>query len=155
MPPKDGESRLRLSRLIIHKIERIENVMFPKYFVIGAFNAALAIALGAFGAHGLEDRVSDHYLGVFETAVRYHMYSALGLMLIALLSQHMNDGKRVLIGARLVLTGTIIFSGSLYLLVLSGFSKLGMITPIGGVAMIAGWICVIAAAYKAGKTNKR
>ena len=124
--------------------------MFPKYFVIGAINAALAIALGAFGAHGLEDRVSDHYLGVFETAVRYHMYSALGLMLISLLSLHLNDNKRVLIGARLIFTGTVIFSGSLYLLVLSGFSKLGMITPIGGVAMIAGWIFVIMAAYKAG-----
>jgi len=116
--------------------------MFPKYFVIGAINAAIAISLGAFGAHGLEKSLSDHYLEVFETGVRYHMYSALGLMLVALAAKHLQESKLLVNGGRLLLAGMLIFSVSLYLLVLTGFSKLGMITPIGGVAMVAGWICV-------------
>lgn len=125
--------------------------MFPKYFAIGAINAALAIALGAFGAHGLEKQLTEHYLEVFETGVRYHMYSALGLMLIALFANQMGKSKLVLNGGRLIVTGMIIFSGSLYVLSLTGFSKLGMITPIGGVAIIAGWVCVIVAALKKGR----
>ncbi|OME78021.1 hypothetical protein BK120_25345 [Paenibacillus sp. FSL A5-0031] len=122
--------------------------MFPKYFAIGAINAALAIALGAFGAHGLEKQLTDHYLEVFETGVRYHMYSALGLILISLFAKQMGTSKLALNGGRLILTGMIIFSGSLYVLSITSFSKLGMITPIGGVAIIAGWICIITAALK-------
>ncbi|OBZ13404.1 MULTISPECIES: DUF423 domain-containing protein [Bacillales] len=122
--------------------------MFPKYFAIGAINAALAIALGAFGAHGLEKQLTEHYLEVFETGVRYHMYSALGLMLIALFAKQIGSSKLVLNGGRLIVGGTILFSGSLYVLSISGFSKLGIITPLGGVAILAGWVCVIAAAFK-------
>jgi len=133
---------------IIHKLEGNENIMFPKYFAIGAVNAALAIALGAFGAHGLEDHISEHYLSVFETGVRYHMYGALGLMLIALFEKQLNGSKLSLIGGRFILTGMILFSGSLYLLALTSFSMLGAITPLGGVAMLAGWGCVIAAAMR-------
>lgn len=125
--------------------------MFPKYFMNGAINAAVAIALGAFGAHGLEDRVSAHYIEVFETGVRYHMYIALGLMLVSLLAKYIGESKLLLNGARLLFAGMLIFSGSLYILVLTDFSKLGMITPIGGVAMIAGWICVVLSAKKAVK----
>lgn len=120
--------------------------MFPKFFVIGAVNAALAIALGAFGAHGLENLVSDHYLEVFETGVRYHMYSALGLMLIALLGKAAGGSPKVLIGGRLIIAGTVLFSGSLYIIALTSISKLGMITPVGGVAMLVGWGFVIAGA---------
>jgi uncharacterized membrane protein YgdD (TMEM256/DUF423 family) len=122
--------------------------MFPKYFAIGAINAALAIALGAFGAHGLEKQLTEHYLEVFETGVRYHMYSALGLMLIALFAKQIGFSKLVLNGGRLIVGGTILFSGSLYVLAISGFSKLGIITPLGGVAILAGWACVIVAALK-------
>lgn len=122
--------------------------MFPKYFAIGAINAALAIALGAFGAHGLEDRISDHYLDVFETGVRYHMYSALGLMLISLFDKQLNGSKLSLAGGRFILAGMIIFSGSLYVLALTSFSMLGAITPLGGVAMLIGWCCVIFAALR-------
>ncbi|MCA0755023.1 DUF423 domain-containing protein [Paenibacillus sp. N4] len=122
--------------------------MFPKYFAIGAINAALAIALGAFGAHGLEDKISEHYLDVFETGVRYHMYSALGLMLLSLLAKQLGTAKLVHAGGRLILAGAVIFSGSLYILALTSYSKLGAITPLGGVAMLAGWICVITAALK-------
>ncbi|MEK3883064.1 DUF423 domain-containing protein [Paenibacillus sp. PL2-23] len=125
--------------------------MFPNYFLIGAVNAALAIALGAFGAHGLEDRISEHYLDVFETGVRYHMYAALGLMLIAVMDKAVGAGKRALLGGRLIFLGMLLFSGSLYILALTGFSKLGMITPLGGVAMLAGWGFVIAAVAKSSK----
>ncbi|KRE35576.1 DUF423 domain-containing protein [Paenibacillus sp. Soil522] len=122
--------------------------MFPKYFAIGAINAAIAIALGAFGAHGLEKHLSDHYIEIFETGVRYHMYSALGLMLIALFAKQIGASKLVLNGGRLIGAGIVLFSGSLYVLSLSGASKLGIITPFGGVALLAGWTCVIVAAFK-------
>ena len=122
--------------------------MFPKYFVIGAISAALAIAFGAFGAHGLEGRISEHYLSVFETGVRYHMYAALGLMIIAMLDMKLKDSKLALNGARLIAAGMIIFSGSLYVLSLTSISILGAITPIGGVAMIGGWICIAIAAIR-------
>jgi len=120
--------------------------MNSKYFTIGAISAAIAIAFGAFGAHGLEDKLTEHYLAVFETGVRYQMYSSLGLMLIGLLSQFVGRSKAIVNGARLVIAGMVIFSGSLYILSITGFSKLGMITPIGGVSMIAGWIIIALAA---------
>lgn len=122
--------------------------MFPKYFAIGAINAAIAIALGAFGAHGLEKHLSDHYIEIFETGVRYHMYSSLGLMLIALFAKQIGASKLALNGGRLIVAGIVLFSGSLYVLSLSGESKLGIITPFGGVALLAGWTCVIVAAFK-------
>jgi len=122
--------------------------MFPKYFAIGAINAAIAIALGAFGAHGLEKHLSDHYIEIFETGVRYHMYCALGLMLIALFAKQIGASKLALNGGRLIVAGIVLFSGSLYVLSLSGESKLGIITPFGGVALLAGWACVIVAAFK-------
>jgi Uncharacterized small membrane protein len=122
--------------------------MFPKYFMIGAAAAAIAIALGAFGAHGLEGKLTEHYLDVFETGVRYQMYGALGLMLIALLDRAAGGSRAIGAGGRLLLAGIVIFSGSLYILSLTGYSKLGMITPIGGVAMLAGWAFVIAGAAK-------
>lgn len=125
--------------------------MFPKYFAIGGINAALAIALGAFGAHGLEEHLTEHYLEIFETGVRYHMYSAIALMLISLFAKQVGESRLVLNGGRLILAGTVIFSGSLYVLSLTSFSKLGMITPIGGAAMLAGWVCVITAAFKKSK----
>lgn len=122
--------------------------MFPAYFVIGAINAALAIALGAFGAHGLEGHITDRGLEVFETGVKYHMYGALGLMLVALMDKVAGGGKGALIGGRLLLAGMLIFSVSLYVLALTGINKLGMITPIGGVVMLAGWGFVIGGVVK-------
>ncbi len=114
--------------------------MNSKLFTIGAISTALAIALGAFGAHGLEDKLSEHYLEVFETGVRYQMYNSLGLMLLGILQHLINGNKRVQLAGMLILAGVIIFSGSLYILAVTQFSKLGMITPIGGILMIAGWL---------------
>ena len=128
--------------------------MFPKYFLFGAVNAALAIALGAFGAHGLEETISEHYLEVFETGVRYHMYAALGLMLVAVMDKLIGGSRKALLGGRFLMAGMVILSGSLYILALTGFTKLGMVTPLGGVAMLAGWGFVIAAAAAAKRSNK-
>lgn len=126
--------------------------MFRKYFAYGAIGAALAVALGAFGAHGLKDIVTERLLTVYETGVRYHMYHALGLMLIALLADRIGDSKLLRNGVRLLIAGIILFSGSLYAMTLTDISELGAITPLGGVAFIAGWICVTIAVL--GKKTK-
>ena len=118
-------------------------IMFRKYFLIGAIFAAIAIALGAFGAHGLKEIVSERMLQNFETGVRYQMYGALGLMLIALASTVVKDYKKLATGAMLIVVGMIIFSGSLYIMALTGATILGAITPIGGVSLIAGWSFVV------------
>lgn len=122
--------------------------MFRKYFSIGAILAGLAIALGAFGAHGLKEIVSERMLQNFETGVRYQMYSALGLMLIALASTVVKNSKKLQTGSLMILIGTIIFSASLYIMALTNVTMLGAITPIGGVLMIAGWIFVVVGIIK-------
>ncbi|MHA7964609.1 DUF423 domain-containing protein [Paenibacillus sp. CAU 1782] len=122
--------------------------MFPKFFVIGAINAAFAIALGAFGAHALEGHFTPDRLDTFETGIRYHMYGALGLMLVSLLDRFAGGSRLIGIGGKLLLAGMLIFSVSLYVLVLADFPMLGAVTPIGGVAMLAGWGFVIAGALK-------
>ncbi|WP_042165087.1 DUF423 domain-containing protein [Paenibacillus gorillae] len=125
--------------------------MLKKYFALGAFGAALAVALGAFGAHGLKEVLSERLLDIFETGVRYHMYHSLGVMLVALLGDRLGESKLLRTGANLLVAGVIIFSGSLYALALSDVSVLGAITPIGGVAFLSGWGCIIAAALRSTK----
>jgi uncharacterized membrane protein YgdD (TMEM256/DUF423 family) len=100
----------------------------------GCLWAALAVLLGAFGAHALQSKLSPERLAVWETAVRYQMYAALGMQLAAL---HRRSGGA---GARLLFLGSVVFSGSLYLLCLSGVRWLGAITPLGGLGMIGGWV---------------
>lgn len=116
--------------------------MFRKYFTVGVIGVALAIAFGAFGAHGLKEMVSERMLQNFETGVRYQMYSSLGIMLIALASTVVKGERKLSLGALLITIGTCIFSGSLYIMTLTGATILGAITPIGGVLMIAGWAVV-------------
>ncbi len=101
--------------------------------VTGALLAAIAVALGAFGAHALEARVTEARLATFETAVRYLMYHALGLLLLSRLK---NSG----LAATLMVAGMAVFSGSLVLLVLTDTGWLGAITPIGGVLLISAWL---------------
>ncbi|UHA72400.1 DUF423 domain-containing protein [Paenibacillus sp. 481] len=114
--------------------------MLRKYIVIGSLNALLSVALGAFGAHILQKILTPERLATFETAVQYHMSHALGILLIALLADKLVDQRKALWAARLLWIGIIVFSGSLYLLCFTGVTKLGAITPIGGVAFIAGWL---------------
>jgi len=100
---------------------------------------ALATALGAFGAHALKAHLSSDKLLVYETAVRYHFIHALGLLAIGVLLRSV-DGELLRWSATLVLVGIVLFSGSLYLLTFGAPRFMGIITPIGGLALIAGWI---------------
>ena len=106
---------------------------------IGALSACLAVAAGAFGAHALRDLVSADRLAVWETAARYQMYHALGLLIVAYLASQKTAGP-AMVGGWLFVAGTILFSGSLYALTLTGITILGAITPLGGLAFIAGWL---------------
>ncbi|RED64014.1 DUF423 domain-containing protein [Cohnella lupini] len=120
-----------------------------KYTKIGAFAAMLSVVFGAFGAHMLEDSLTADALDVYETAVQYHMFHSIGILLIALLMDRLPSQKLAVWAARLLLIGIVLFSGSLYALALSDVKLLGAITPIGGVAFIAGWICMALAARPA------
>lgn len=104
----------------------------------GAALAFLAVAGGAFGAHLLEGHLSPSALDIFETAVRYQMYHAGGLLLVGVLIGR-SAAEAFVWAGRLFLAGTIVFSGSLYLLVLSGWSWLGAVTPLGGLCLLGGW----------------
>lgn len=122
-----------------------------KLFIIaGAVNAAIAVMLGAFGAHALKERLTEKYLAIWETAVQYQMFHAIGLLVIGVLasSAFLGDSAQLKWAGLLILGGIIIFSGSLYALSLSGIGVLGAITPIGGVLFIVGWILLIIAAIK-------
>jgi len=115
------------------------------FFAIGCVSAFLAVALGAFGAHGLKDRLAPEMLAVFETGVRYQIYHALALLAVAWACTRW-PGAVVNASGWLFVAGTVIFSGSLYVLALSGVRWLGAITPFGGVAFLAGWLCLAWAA---------
>ena len=120
---------------------------FRRIAAAGAFSAGAAVALGAFGAHSLRESLSPELLAVFETGVRYQMYHALALIASGLAGQRVqNPGRRLLLGASLAFgCGTLLFSGSLYALALTGVHALGAVTPAGGVAFIAGWALLGAA----------
>jgi uncharacterized membrane protein YgdD (TMEM256/DUF423 family) len=120
-----------------------------RIIAIGAFLGALAVVLGAFGAHGLRARVTPEMLEVYETAVRYHFYHALALVLTGVWADRVGTTvvpPGVVPAALFFLAGIAIFSGSLYLLVLTGMRWLGAVTPIGGVALIVGWAFLVRAA---------
>ena len=112
----------------------------------GALAGFVGVAFGAFGAHGLRGRLSPEMLAVFETGVRYQMYHALALMLTAALSvmpaSGRMGGRAVAAAGWLFVAGIVLFSGSLYLLAVTGITGLGAITPIGGVALLLGWACL-------------
>jgi uncharacterized membrane protein YgdD (TMEM256/DUF423 family) len=101
------------------------------FYIIGSVSAFLAVALGAFAAHGLKGRLSQDMINVFDVGVRYQLYHALALLAVR---------GEVTAAGWLFLAGTVIFSGSLYLLSLTGVRWLGAITPIGGVAFLLGWL---------------
>ena len=113
----------------------------------GAAFGALAVILGAFGAHALRARLDAQDLEIFETAVRYQMYHAVALFAAAWLISRNAPGAGA--AAWGFIAGTVIFSGSLYLLVATGQRWWGAVTPIGGVAMIAGWVVLAVAAWRA------
>ena len=118
-----------------------------RLFALGAMSAFVAVAAGAFGAHGLKARLAPDLLAVFEVAVRYQMYHALALIACAWAIGKW-PGALVSSAGWLFLAGTIVFSGSLYALSLTGVRWLGAVTPIGGLAFLAGWLCLAAAALR-------
>jgi uncharacterized membrane protein YgdD (TMEM256/DUF423 family) len=127
---------------------------------VGAIWGFLAVAMGAFGAHGLQDRF--HVLGdrdggpgferqqaYFHTAAQYHMYCALAILVVGVLAVTGRQGAALHVAGCSLLAGSLIFSGSLYILSVTGLRWLGAITPIGGVAILAGWLALAAAAGSA------
>ncbi len=109
--------------------------------LVASFALAAAVALGAFGAHALKSRLAPDMLSVYQTAVQYHFWHALGLFALALLMLQW-DAPLLSWAAWLLLAGLMLFSGSLYLLALTGARWLGAITPLGGIAFIAAWLVV-------------
>ena len=124
--------------------------MNKTFLLAAACLGALTVALGAFGAHGLRDKVSEHILGIFETAVRYQFYHVFALLAVGILFQWYNNAW-LLWSGRLFIGGIILFCGSLYTLTYflaqenEGMKWLGAITPFGGLCFIAGWVCMAAA----------
>ena len=120
-----------------------------KIFVsLGSLSALIGVALGAFGAHGLKTRVAPEMLITWQTGVQYHLIHALGLLLIGILCQLMPEAPLVRTAGWFIVAGTILFSGSLYVLVLTNIRVLGMITPLGGVAFLIGWLMLAIAAWR-------
>jgi uncharacterized membrane protein YgdD (TMEM256/DUF423 family) len=115
------------------------------FLLLGAVAAFLGVALGAFGAHGLRARLSPEMLAVFQTGVQYQMYHALALILTAAAMAHYS-GWLVRTAGWCFAAGIVLFSGSLYLLAVTGVTILGAITPLGGLAFLAGWACLAFAA---------
>ena len=117
------------------------------FFAAGALSAFIGVAAGAFGAHALKAKMTPDMLAVFEVGVRYQMYHAFALIACAWALTKW-PGTLVTASGWLFIAGTIVFSGSLYALSLSGIRWLGAITPLGGLALLAGWICLGVAAMK-------
>jgi uncharacterized membrane protein YgdD (TMEM256/DUF423 family) len=112
----------------------------------GAISGLIAVALGAFGAHGLRQRLSPEMLAVFETGVRYQVYHALALFAVAWAVSRWTSSPQAAWAGWLFIAGTVIFSGSLYILATSGVRWLGAITPVGGICFLAGWLSLVWAA---------
>jgi uncharacterized membrane protein YgdD (TMEM256/DUF423 family) len=123
-------------------------IMFKIFIAIGGLNALIAVALGAFGAHGLEGKLSSRMLEVFETGVRYHFYHALGLIIVGLVAAHLPESPLLKSSGWLMLAGIVLFSGSLYVLSTTGIKWLGAITPFGGMAFIVAWLLLVIAVLK-------
>lgn len=122
--------------------------------ILTAVNGFLVVLLGAFGAHGLESMLSPEQLETWNTSVQYHMFHTLALFGLGLLCLSYPENVLLERCAKLFLAGIVIFSGSLYVLALTGLSWLGMITPLGGVAFLGAWICLLIALLKNRKLNE-
>ena len=145
-PVLEGSKKNRGLSPIILSYGNLRADMGHKYFLIlGAVNAFLAVGLGAFGAHGLKARLSLDMLGVYQTGVQYHFYHALGLLLVGMLVSQWPTEGLIKIAGWVMFAGIVIFSGSLYLLSITGIRGLGAITPIGGLAFLVAWLLLVVA----------
>jgi len=124
--------------------------MNKKFLATGAILAGLAVALGAFAAHGLKKIASEESVQIFQTGVHYQMVHALALLIAGGLQEKF-AGRLIKFSGSLFISGIILFSGSLYILTylkaneITGFDKIGMVTPVGGICFIAGWVCLFLA----------
>lgn len=118
------------------------------FIIIGAINAFLAVALGAFGAHGLEGRVEQKYLEIWKTGVTYQMFHATGLLIVGVMLGRLPANTLLSWSGWMMLIGIVLFSGSLYVMTLTKISILGAITPLGGLSFLAAWILIVVAAVK-------
>ena len=121
--------------------------MMTNWFATGAILAGLGVVLGAFGAHALRPRVTPELLAIFETGVRYHMYHALGLLAVGWAAARWGS-PWIAAAGWLFLAGIVIFSGSLYILALTGVRGWGAVTPLGGLGFILGWVALAIGAYR-------
>lgn len=120
------------------------------FLPLGAVLALLAVGAGAFGAHGLRRELEPRMLEVFETAVQYQMYHAFGLMVIGLLIRQQGARRALSVAGWSMFGGILVFSGSLYCLSVFNIPRLGMITPVGGVAFMVGWLALAIGATRSG-----
>ena len=125
--------------------------MRSKWIAVGAFSGAIAVLLGAFGAHGLKDRVSAEDLEIWRTAVLYHALHSIALVLFGLFQERRRSGSAP---GLLFLLGIVVFGGTLYGIVLGGPRWLGAVTPLGGLALIAGWILFGIQALRPGNASQ-
>ena len=120
--------------------------MMKLFIILGALCTMMSVGTGAFGAHGLEGKLADKYMSVWEKAVKYQMYHGLGLIIIGVISG--TTSINVNWAGWLLFLGVVFFSGSLYILALTQIRILGAITPIGGLLFIAGWLMLIISTFK-------
>jgi uncharacterized membrane protein YgdD (TMEM256/DUF423 family) len=137
----EGRHALLIGRGAFH----YNRTMNRTLLLIGAVAAFIGVGFGAFGAHGLSGRIAPEMLTVFETGVRYQMYHALAILMTAL-ALGFADNRWLRAAGWLFTIGILLFSGSLYVLALTNIATLGMVTPLGGLAFLAGWACLIIAA---------
>lgn len=133
---------MRKRTLIVPTISKL-------FLVFGALAAMLAVVLGAFGAHALRARLAPDLLAIYNTAVQYHFWHALGLLVIGIVAIHLPSSIALKWAGWLMFAGIVIFSGSLYVLALTGARWLGAVTPFGGVAFILGWLLLAIAVARA------
>lgn len=114
--------------------------MLKLFVLIGSINMLLAVGLGAFGAHGLPGKLSERMIEIYQTGVQYHMIHAIGILIIAIVADRLGSPAMLLWAGWAMFIGIVFFSGSLYILSISGVKILGAITPIGGLFFMAGWL---------------
>jgi len=124
--------------------------MFRGFLMLAAFFGFTGVALGAFAAHGLKNSLSAEYLAIFHTGVMYQLIHALALLAVALLAMQIPGRLMTWAGISFVV-GMVLFSGSLYLLTMTGVTRLGIITPFGGLAFLVGWLLLGLAAWRLGR----
>jgi len=123
------------------------------FLALGSLAGFLGVALGAFGAHALKTRLTPDLLAIFETGVRYQVYHALALILVALGLQLWGSSRSLIWAGWLFASGLLIFSGSLYLLCFSGVRAWGAVTPLGGLCLLAGWLALFLSAWQKTETE--